>query len=251
MFEQSILQAPRGSARGATFAVSLGSQVLVIGTALLIPMFFINGPRVSRLSALLLAPPPPPPPPNPVSKQVPVADVWQIDRSRLYAPPNIPDKVAEIVETELPPATGIVTQNGVPGGVEGGLPGGVLSDIANQVVRQPPPPPPPPKQVVKEAAPTKPTRIHTSSGVQAAKLVKRVMPIYPPLAKQARISGTVKLMGVISRDGRIMNLQVLSGHPLLVPAAVDAVRQWVYQPTLLSGEAVEVLAPIDVNFTLQ
>jgi periplasmic protein TonB len=60
----------------------------------------------------------------------------------------------------------------------------------------------------------------------------------------------VKLVGVIARDGRIERLQVLSGHPLLVPAAVEAVRQWIYQPTLLSGEPVEVIAPIDVNFTL-
>jgi protein TonB len=83
-----------------------------------------------------------------------------------------------------------------------------------------------------------------------AKIVKRVIPTYPPLAKQARISGTVRLEGVISREGRIVNLQVLYGHPLLTQAALQAVGQWLYQPTLLNGEPVEVIAPIDVHFTL-
>ena len=84
----------------------------------------------------------------------------------------------------------------------------------------------------------------------AAKVVRRILPVYPPLARQARVSGNVKLLGVISKDGTIQQLQVISGHPLLVNAALDAVRQWVYRPTLLNGEPVEVVAPIDVNFTL-
>ena len=75
-------------------------------------------------------------------------------------------------------------------------------------------------------------------------------PIYPPLAKQARISGVVHLNAVISKDGTIQDLKVISGHPLLVPSALEAVKQWVYQPTLLNGEPVEVVTQIDVNFTL-
>jgi periplasmic protein TonB len=70
------------------------------------------------------------------------------------------------------------------------------------------------------------------------------------LAKQARIQGTVRFNAVIGRDGTIQNLTLASGHPLLVPAATEAVRQWVYQPTLLNGEPVEVVTQIDVNFTL-
>ena len=76
------------------------------------------------------------------------------------------------------------------------------------------------------------------------------MPVYPPLAKQARIQGTVRLNAIISRDGTIQNLQLVSGHPLLAPAALAAVKQWVYEPTLLNGEPVEVVTVIDVNFTL-
>jgi len=81
-------------------------------------------------------------------------------------------------------------------------------------------------------------------------LVRQPKPVYPPLAKQARISGTVKFTAVIGKDGSIQNLQLVSGHPLLVQSAQDAVKQWVYQPTTLNGEAVEVITQIDVNFTL-
>jgi len=96
--------------------------------------------------------------------------------------------------------------------------------------------------------PSEPIRV--SEGVQEAKILKRVMPVYPPLARSARISGVVRLVGIIARDGTIRNLQLVSGHPLLAPAAIQAVQQWVYRPTLLSGEPVEVIAPIDVVFTL-
>lgn len=83
-----------------------------------------------------------------------------------------------------------------------------------------------------------------------AKLVRKVIPEYPPLAKSARISGLVRLIGTIGKDGAIRNLQLVSGHPMLARAALEAVRQWVYKPTLLNGMPVEVIAPIEVNFTL-
>ena len=108
-------------------------------------------------------------------------------------------------------------------------------------------PPAPPVVVPPKAAPNP---VVVSGGVQAAKLIKQIVPAYPPLAKQARISGTVRIVGVIAKDGTIQQLQLVSGHPLLAPAAMAAVRQWVYRPTLLNGEAVEVIAPIDVIFAL-
>ena len=83
-----------------------------------------------------------------------------------------------------------------------------------------------------------------------AKLVKQVIPVYPPLCKTARIYGVVHLVGIIAKDGTIRNLQLIDGHPMLARAALDAVAQWVYKPTLLSGEPVEVICPIDVTFTL-
>ena len=113
----------------------------------------------------------------------------------------------------------------------------------------PPPPPPPAKK--EEPKPVTPQRIKIGGQVQQANLIKQVKPVYPPLAKQARISGVVHLSAIISKDGTIQELKALPGaHPLLVPAAIEAVKQWVYKPTMLNGEPVEVVTTIDVNFTL-
>jgi len=86
--------------------------------------------------------------------------------------------------------------------------------------------------------------------VQAAKLINAPKPEYPTLAKVARVQGTVRLEAIIGADGRVQNLQVISGHPMLVKAALDAVALWLYQPTLLNGEPVEVQTEINVNFIL-
>jgi protein TonB len=97
---------------------------------------------------------------------------------------------------------------------------------------------------------TPPGRIRVGGGVQQTKLVSQPRPTYPLEAKQARIQGVVKLSAIIGKDGAIQHLEVVSGHPLLIPSALDAVRQWVYQPTLLNGQPVEVMTDIDVNYTL-
>jgi TonB family protein len=108
-------------------------------------------------------------------------------------------------------------------------------------VTPPLPPPPPPGQTA---------RIRVGGNVQQAKLVVQVRPVYPPDAKAARIQGVVELQAIIGKDGAVENLTVLSGHPLLVPAAMDAIRNWRYQTTLLNGDPVEVMTQVDVNFTL-
>jgi protein TonB len=124
----------------------------------------------------------------------------------------------------------------------------VIGGIIGSVPTAAPPPPPPPK--AEAPKPATPQRIRVGGNVQAAKIVRQPKPIYPPLAKQARISGVVRFNAIIGKDGTIQNLQLVSGHPLLVQSAQDAVKQWVYQPTLLNGEPVEVVTQIDVNFTL-
>ena len=113
---------------------------------------------------------------------------------------------------------------------------------------RPPPPPPPPVKVVEKPKP--PSSIRVGGNVQAANIIRQVKPPYPPLARQARIQGTVRFNAVIGKDGRIQNLTLVSGHPLLVAAAQQAVEQWIYKPTLLNGDAVDVITTIDVNFTL-
>jgi len=93
-------------------------------------------------------------------------------------------------------------------------------------------------------------RIRVGGGVESANLIRKVTPLYPPLAKQARIQGTVRFTALIGTDGRVVNLQLVEGHPLLVGSAQEAVQQWQYKPTLLNGNAVEVITQIDVNYTL-
>jgi periplasmic protein TonB len=126
-----------------------------------------------------------------------------------------------------------------------GVPGGLGPVTLSGLIAVAPPSIP----LTVSRPPDKPRPI--GGDVQAAKLLKRVVPVYPALAKQALVSGTVHLVGIIAKDGTIQRLELVSGHPLLTKAALDAVRQWVYRPTLLNGEAVEVIAPIDVIFTLQ
>ena len=92
--------------------------------------------------------------------------------------------------------------------------------------------------------------LRVGGNVQSANLITHVAPKYPALAKQAGLQGLVRFNAIIARDGTIENLQAVSGHPMLIQAATDAVKQWVYKPTLFNGNPVEVITTIDVNFTL-
>ena len=163
----------------------------------------------------------------------------------MKAPTVIPKTIAVIKDQPEPaPNAGVGVVGGVPGGVPGGQMGGVLGGVIGGVMSAAAPPPPPPPKAAT------PKRIRVGGQVEAAKLIFQPKPEYPPLAKMARIQGSVRLEAVISKDGTIQDLKVLSGHPLLVKAAIDAVSRWRYQPTLLNGEPVEVVTEIDVNFTL-
>ena len=107
-----------------------------------------------------------------------------------------------------------------------------------------------PKAMVAVPKIATPQRVRVSSGVQSGLLIRKVPPTYPPLARQARIQGTVILQAQISKTGDIENLQLISGHPMLAPAAIEAVKQWKYKPYLLNGEPVEVETTVQVNFSL-
>ena len=247
MFEQSLLDTKGKTNKPWTIVVSFLIQCSIIGVAVLIPLIYYDALPRGQLTSFLTAPPPPPPPPPPPAMAPPkVVRVIprQFDSGKLMAPKVIPKQIAMIKEDELPPpSAGVV--GGVYGGVPGGSPGGVLGGIISSAAAAAPPPPPPPPP----AAP-KVTRVRVGGNVQAAAKVRGSNPAYPPLAKQARIQGHLVFTAIIGRDGTIQNLQLVSGHPLLVPAAQAAVSQWVYRPTLLNGEPVEVITQIDVNFTL-
>jgi protein TonB len=98
--------------------------------------------------------------------------------------------------------------------------------------------------------PEAPKQIRVGGNVQAANLLVKVTPAYPAAAKEARVSGVVSLLATIDAEGHVSNLELISGPPMLVDAAVDAVSKWAYKPTLLNGTPVEVLTQVDVNFTL-
>ncbi|MGE0126493.1 MAG: energy transducer TonB [Blastocatellales bacterium] len=135
---------------------------------------------------------------------------------------------------------------GVPGGVTGGVPGGTSrGDDA------PPPPPPPPPPVPTPTPPPPPKKITVSGGVLQGSAIRRAQPPYPPIAKAARASGAVQVQVTISEEGRVIEAAVISGHPLLRDAALQAARQWVFKPTELSGVPVKVQGVLTFNFTLQ
>jgi periplasmic protein TonB len=151
----------------------------------------------------------------------------------LRAPSRIPSANADPPANSAPPAIGSGVPD-IPGAISG-LPSG-LGD-SNLGMSAPPQPKPP-------------RTIRTSEGVQSAMLIHRVEPLYPRFARTAHISGTVELRAIIGRDGRVNSVEMLSGNPLLTRAAIEAVRQWRYRPTILDGEAVEVETRITVNFVL-
>lgn len=242
MFEEMVVSSPKGKKTNKPWTVILSGvvQATFLAVLILIPLIYTEALPKASLATLLIAPPPPPPPPPPPAPTQIVKvkpQVHLMDAGKLVAPKAIPKEVKIIKEeAEQPDAMGAI--GGVPGGVPGGQMGGVIGGVIGGVGGAPPPP-----------KPTQ-TRIRQGGAVTAASLINKVNPTYPPLARQTRISGTVRLHAIISKDGSVQQLEVLSGHPLLVQAALDAVRQWRYRPTLLNGEAVEVDTTIDVIFSL-
>jgi len=243
MFEEMVVSSPTNKKTNKpwTVFISMAVQVLFLAILILIPLIYTEALPKTLMSSILLAPPPPPPPPPPpAAVQVirkPVAHL--MEAGKLVAPKAIPKELKQIKEEAEPPDMGGGMIGGVPGGVAGGSAGGVLGGVIGGAGTAPPPPPK-----------TAPKRITVGGNVQQARIVNRVQPLYPPLARQTRISGTVKLHAIIGKDGTVQQLQVLNGHPLLVQSALDAVRQWRYQPTLLNGDPVEVDTEIDVIFSL-
>jgi len=249
MFEQSLMEVSAEKPRTSwTVAISFAFQCLLIVIALVIPLLNYYELPATELMTFLVAPPPPPPPPPPPQQTVKPKKVVprQFDAGKLVQPTAIPEEVAIIEEEALPQASagiaGVV--GGVAGGAAGGSAGGVIGGIVGSAPDVAPPPPPPVKK--KKT----PERIRVGGSVQRANLVKQVRPVYPPLARQARIQGTVRLQAIIAKDGTVQKLEVINGHPLLIPSALQAVKQWRYKPTLLNGQPVEVVTQIDVNFTL-
>ena len=216
---------------------------------MLIPLIYTEQLSNVMMRGSFFAPPlPPPAPPPPVQvvartqpRAVRPAPSF-VDFLKTLAPKSIATMAPDAFDATPVP----ICTNCVQGSSNHGPGDGFIGDRFAKVT--PPPPPPAPDKKPEPVKATTPLRV--GGDVQNAKMVRRILPVYPPLAKQARVSGTVRLQGVITKEGTIQQLQVISGHPLLVQAAIEAVKQWVYRPTLLNGDPVEVIAPIEVNFTL-
>jgi len=250
LFEDSLLDSTIGQRKRRTWAtgLSFALQIFFIGFLLLLPLWFTDVLPKEQLVTFLVAPPPPPPPPPPAASTPPAVKVVRVTSNiangRLRTPSRIPAKVQMIKEEDdAPPA--VATTGGVVGGVPGGIPGGQLGGVIGGIISSSSSP---------AAVPTLPKpvptvqRVRVSAGVTNGRLIYRVEPTYPPVAQQAHIQGAVVLAALIDRGGNIQSLQVVSGHPLLVRAAIDAVKQWRYQPLLVNGQPIEVETTVTVNF---
>jgi len=215
-----------------TVALSAIVQSIILGILILIPLIYTEALPKGMLNTFLVAPAPPPPPPPPAAPVKTVRAPKIVQLNKMVAPTVIPKNVA-MIKDEAP----VIYTNG--GGVDGGTGSGILNGIIGSGGSGPPPPP------------TKaPSRIRVGGNVQAASLVNKVTPQYPPIAKTAHVSGTVVLHAIIAKDGSIQELQYMSGPPLLMKSAMDAVREWRYKPTMLNGDPVEVDTTISVVFSL-
>ena len=237
MFDQTFVNGHAQTRRPWTVAVSLTLQTALIGIALILPLLHTASLNVPTKIPIWL----------PVGKvdlkvkpEVKAAAHLTAPRPfretfLLSAPTTVPKRI------DLSPDAPEIPIGAVTGGPANPsliplLPGIAVQPPAQTAAPKPPPP--------------APAAIRVGGGVQSAKLIFGPKPAYPPLARTTRTQGTVKIQALIGRDGVIRNLQVVSGPPLLIAAAIEAVQQWRYQPTLLNAEPVEVITEIDVNFTL-
>ena len=242
MFAESIIEisSAQRTQRSWTALTSFALQVLVMGVLLILPLWKTVGLPDSRLLQPPISWGAPPPLPRIFRERRAILNQSNLADNVLIAPPSIPPHVRMIDEIEPPPQVSYNNMTGVDGGTGHGTRDGVWNAV-NEAINHVAPPPVP-------AAAAK-TTFRTSQMLQGS-LIRRVDPVYPPLARTARIQGTVVLAAVISKQGTIQHLQVLSGHPMLVPAALDAVSQWRYRPYVLNGEIIEVETQITVNFRL-
>lgn len=227
---------PRRS-RLALAPVSVAVHVAVVAALILVPIFGsaeLPEPTASVRAFLveppsITAPPPPPPPPPAAAASTTKTPPQPAQSAAFVAPVETPDVIAEDAGLDL----GI--EGGVPGGVEGGVAGGVVGGIVGGLPA--------------EAPPMMPVRV--GGQIVEPRKLRHVDPEYPMLARDARIRGVVILEAVIGPDGRVNSVKVLRSVPLLDDAAIAAVRQWVYTPTLLDGVPVPVLMNITLQFSLR
>ncbi len=245
LFAEAMLEnsATRPRRRAADFIVSATVQLLFLGVLLLVPLYFSEAIDVRQFNRTLLAAPPPapaPPPPPALARSVAPKRAALSVAGKLVAPRVIPQQIAHL--TEQPDANdfsaAVAPGEGVPGGVPGGQSGGVIGGVLSGAA------PPAPSTI--DSAPKGPIRV--GRGVKAPRLLFGPEPVYPVLARQARIGGAVVIDAVIDTQGNVVEMQTVSGQPILVLAAMEALRHWKYEPTILGGEAFPVKLLVTITF---
>jgi periplasmic protein TonB len=224
--------------RSATLAVSMSLHAVLVLLIVLVPLLFYDSlPSQDVLKAffvqpLEIAPPPPPPPPPAASRAVVRAAPKVVQATAAFvAPIEVPNQVLPEESLDL----GV--EGGAAGGVEGGVPGGVVGGVVGGL---PTSLPPPPAQVVR-----------IGGKIAAPRIVRRVEPVYPDLAAAARIGAIVVVEAEVDVHGVVKSVKVLSGHPLFDEPAMNAVKQWRYQPLLLNGEPTGFILSVIINFNLR
>lgn len=242
MFAESLLEtsSAQRTRRSWTTATSFGLQAVVMAVLITIPLLRTVGLPPGRLLPTPISWGAPPPAQPPQREHLPTPNQSNMSGLILVAPNSIPPKVATIDETALPPQVNYTGQGGVEGGTGPASPDGIWKSLGSEAVRP----------AVAPAEPPRTVRQFKPSTLLQGSLIRRVDPVYPQLARTAHVQGAVVLEAVIGKDGAMQNLQLISGHPLLVQAAIAAVGQWRYRPYILNGEAIEVETRITVNFVL-
>jgi protein TonB len=239
--------------------IKTGSQTLSGVMAVLLHVAVIAGPVLAGLyytdsinikqyaSVILVAPPPPPPPPPPATGQVIKPKVVHhvlMNAGKLLPPTVIAKHVAEIKEPPLAHDSfgGVIggVPGGVPGGQLGGVLGGVIGGVLNTAARPVPPPP-----TVKPNGP-----VRVGGHVRQPKVIVQVLPKYPVLARETHVQGQVRIDAVLDEQGNVVEMKIVSGHPLLYQAALDALKQWKYEPTYLNDRPIAVRLIVTINFQL-
>ena len=243
LFSEALLEtsSPRTKPQTARVAMSMVFHTPVLLALLLPPLYFTDTIDMKGFAqTFLVAPPPPPPAAQSVVKVAPVRRVFT-SAGKLLAPAAIPQKIAMLKEEPLAPDVGAGVAGGIAGGVPGGQLGGIIGGILSGASHANVP--------VPSSQPKAPIRV--GGRVKAPRVVAPPAPVYPVLAQQTKLEGVVSLDAVIDTGGNVIEMRVISGPPLLIQAALDAVRNWKYEPTFLNDQAIAVQLIVTVKFRLQ
>jgi protein TonB len=230
------------------WAAATGLHIVLLATLIIVPLYTTGTIQLSKYQdTLLMAPPAAPPPPPPATGRAVAPHITPrrpnltYTQGKITAPASIP-KTVSLDNTAAEPDLGGVV-GGVPGGVPGGQLGGSIGGVVGGAGTSVPIPPP------QKAAAKRIVRV--GSSLKAPRQIYSAQPDYPPLAREAHIWGTVVVNAVIDEQGNVVQAHALNGHPLLIPAALKAVLQWKYEPTLLNGVPVAVEMEVTVHFNLR